>query len=162
MEISLEAQRSDRSFCVRPSLRPCCGNYSRSQHYPRGSVIFAAPQFPTFSTQFVDSGRWLRAINGHSRPALHRNKESSPRLSGRIQAFERGTPFAIGYGRAHELLIARNDRRDVRECKGDNCGWLFLDHSKGGHRIWCSDTSCGTRSRIARFRTRLKPKIEEF
>ena len=64
--------------------------------------------------------------------------------------------------RAIELLIARNDRREVRECKGDNCGWLFLDHSKGGHRMWCSDASCGARSRIARFRTRLKPKIEEF
>jgi hypothetical protein len=33
-----------------------------------------------------------------------------------------------------ELLIARNDRREVREGKGDNCGWLFLDHSKGGHQ----------------------------
>jgi predicted RNA-binding Zn ribbon-like protein len=64
--------------------------------------------------------------------------------------------------RALELLIVRNDRREVRECKGDNCGWLFLDHSKGGHRRWCSDASCGARSRIARFRTRLKPKIEEF
>jgi predicted RNA-binding Zn ribbon-like protein len=64
--------------------------------------------------------------------------------------------------RALELLIARNNRREVRECKGDNCGWLFLDHSKGGHRMWCSDASCGTRSRIARFRARLKPKIEEF
>jgi predicted RNA-binding Zn ribbon-like protein len=64
--------------------------------------------------------------------------------------------------RALELLIVRNDRREVRECKGDNCGWLFLDHSKGGHRMWCSDASCGTRSRIARFRARLKPKIEEF
>jgi predicted RNA-binding Zn ribbon-like protein len=64
--------------------------------------------------------------------------------------------------RAIELLIARNDRREVRECKGDNCGWLFLDHSKGGHRMWCSDASCGTRSRIARLRTRLKPKVEDL
>jgi predicted RNA-binding Zn ribbon-like protein len=63
---------------------------------------------------------------------------------------------------ALELLIARNDRREVRECKDDNCGWLFLDHSKGGHRRWCSDASCGTRSRITRFRTRLQPKIKEF
>ena len=64
--------------------------------------------------------------------------------------------------RAIELLIARNDRREVRECKGDNCGWLFLDHSKGGHRMWCSDASCGARSRIARFRTRRKSKIEDL
>jgi predicted RNA-binding Zn ribbon-like protein len=67
-----------------------------------------------------------------------------------------GRAFALA---SLELLIARNDRREIRECKGDNCGWLFLDHSKGGHRRWCSDASCGTRSRIARFRTRLKSKI---
>lgn len=70
-----------------------------------------------------------------------------------------GRAFALA---AIDLLIARNGRREVRECKGDNCGWLFLDHSKGGNRMWCSDDSCGARSRIARFRTRLKPKIEEF
>jgi predicted RNA-binding Zn ribbon-like protein len=61
-----------------------------------------------------------------------------------------GRAFALA---SLELLMARNDRRGVRECKGDNCGWLFLDHSKGGRRRWCSDASCGTRSRIARFRT---------
>jgi predicted RNA-binding Zn ribbon-like protein len=67
-----------------------------------------------------------------------------------------GRAFALA---SLELLMARNDRREIRECKGDNCGWLFLDHSKGGHRMWCSDASCGRRSRIARFRTRLKPNI---
>jgi hypothetical protein len=56
MEISLGAQRSDRSFCVRLSLRPCCGNYPCRQPYARGSGIFAAPRFPTFSTISVDSG----------------------------------------------------------------------------------------------------------
>jgi predicted RNA-binding Zn ribbon-like protein len=70
-----------------------------------------------------------------------------------------GRAFALT---AIELLIAQNDRREVRECKGDHCGWLFLDHSKGGHRRWCSDASCGTRSRIARFRTRLKPKGDDL
>lgn len=59
--------------------------------------------------------------------------------------------FAIA---AVDLLIARNSRREVRECKGEYCGWLFIDHSKGGRRLWCSDASCGTRSRIARFRAR--------
>src|ERR1700722_10622543 len=62
-----------------------------------------------------------------------------------------GHAFALT---AIEVLIARNGRREIRECKGDSCGWLFLDHSKGGRRRWCSDASCGTRSRIARFRTR--------
>jgi hypothetical protein len=70
MEISLGAQRSDRSFCVRPSLRPRCGNCPRREHYARGSGIFAAPQFPTFSTISARSGplvksavRPLRGLN---------------------------------------------------------------------------------------------------
>ncbi|MBW9113527.1 CGNR zinc finger domain-containing protein [Rhizobium cauense] len=53
-----------------------------------------------------------------------------------------------------ELLTARKERRPVKECKGDNCGWLFLDHSKGGRRIWCSDASCGTHNRVKRFRSK--------
>jgi predicted RNA-binding Zn ribbon-like protein len=62
-----------------------------------------------------------------------------------------GRAFALA---AIGLLMSRDDRREVRECKGDNCGWLFLDHSKGGRRMWCSDAGCGTRSRISRFRAR--------
>jgi Secreted repeat of unknown function len=64
MEISLGAQRSDRSFCVRPSLRPCCGSYSWRQHYARGSGIFAAPQFPTFSTISTYDGKPLYFYSG--------------------------------------------------------------------------------------------------
>jgi len=53
---------------------------------------------------------------------------------------------------AAALLSARAGRRPVKECKGDNCGWLFLDTSKGGRRIWCSEASCGVHSRVKRFR----------
>ncbi|MDK4735216.1 MULTISPECIES: ABATE domain-containing protein [unclassified Rhizobium] len=57
--------------------------------------------------------------------------------------------FAIA---ATDLLTNRSGRRRVRECKGDNCGWLFLDRSKGGRRRWCSEASCGVHSRVKRFR----------
>ncbi|WP_088938922.1 ABATE domain-containing protein [Rhizobium sp. N122] len=58
--------------------------------------------------------------------------------------------------KAVDLLMERNRRRAVRECKGSNCGWLFIDHSKSGRRMWCSDASCGSRARIRRFRSRVK------
>ncbi|WP_261335640.1 CGNR zinc finger domain-containing protein [Rhizobium leguminosarum] len=61
--------------------------------------------------------------------------------------------FAI---EAAQLLIERPNRRPVRECRGDNCGWLFLDRSKSGRRLWCSDASCGAHSRVKRFRSRQK------
>jgi predicted RNA-binding Zn ribbon-like protein len=59
--------------------------------------------------------------------------------------------FAI---EATDLLIDSDHRRPVRECKGDNCGWLFLDTSKSGRRVWCSDASCGIHTRVKRFRAR--------
>ncbi|WP_312367149.1 CGNR zinc finger domain-containing protein [Ensifer sp.] len=31
---------------------------------------------------------------------------------------------------------------------------LFLDKSKSGRRLWCSDASCGTHTRVKRFRAR--------
>ena len=61
MEISLGAQRSNQSFCVQASLSPCCGNHPWRQCFPRGSGIFAAPQFPTFSTISANSGHSSRA-----------------------------------------------------------------------------------------------------
>ena len=54
---------------------------------------------------------------------------------------------------AAELLATRSERRPVKECKGDNCGWLFLDKSRGGRRIWCSEESCGVHSRVKKFRS---------
>lgn len=59
---------------------------------------------------------------------------------------------------ATALITERSHRRAVRECKGDNCGWLFLDQSKSGRRLWCSDASCGSHSRVKRFRARRAPE----
>lgn len=56
---------------------------------------------------------------------------------------------------AASFLAGRHLRRSVRECPGPNCGWLFLDTSKAGRRRWCSDESCGSRSRVRRFRARV-------
>jgi predicted RNA-binding Zn ribbon-like protein len=42
----------------------------------------------------------------------------------------------------------------VHVCPGDNCAWLFLDTSRSGRRLWCSEETCGTRNRVRRWRTR--------
>ncbi len=53
---------------------------------------------------------------------------------------------------AANLLTSRRDRRPIRACEGSNCGWLFLDHSRNGHRRWCSDRTCGSHARVRKFR----------
>jgi predicted RNA-binding Zn ribbon-like protein len=42
----------------------------------------------------------------------------------------------------------------VHVCPGENCAWLFLDTSRSGRRLWCSETTCGTRNRVRRWRSR--------
>jgi predicted RNA-binding Zn ribbon-like protein len=44
----------------------------------------------------------------------------------------------------------------LKRCENDQCGWLFLDHSKNRSRQWCESGSCGNRQRVRRFRHRLE------
>ena len=40
----------------------------------------------------------------------------------------------------------------VHICPGENCTWLFLDNSRAVRRLWCSEETCGMRSRVRRWR----------
>jgi predicted RNA-binding Zn ribbon-like protein len=48
-------------------------------------------------------------------------------------------------------LATSGDLARVRECLGENCGWLFVDHSRNRSRRWCSSADCGNRARVRRF-----------
>jgi len=57
---------------------------------------------------------------------------------------------------AAELLTA-GDLRNVAQCGGEDCGWLFLDTSRNHRRQWCDMQDCGNRAKVKRFRAR-QPK----
>lgn len=38
----------------------------------------------------------------------------------------------------------------ARICRGDACGWLFIDSSKGGQRVWCDMATCGNAAKTRR------------
>ena len=40
-------------------------------------------------------------------------------------------------------LLRELPMQRARICRGDACGWLFIDTSKGGKRIWCDMAVCG-------------------
>jgi predicted RNA-binding Zn ribbon-like protein len=42
----------------------------------------------------------------------------------------------------------------IRQCPGDNCGWLFIDETKNRSRKWCSMDPCGSRDKMRRYRSR--------
>jgi predicted RNA-binding Zn ribbon-like protein len=67
-----------------------------------------------------------------------------------------GNPDSITHrmaSAAGDLLTSPASSR-VHICPGENCGWLFLDTSRSGRRVWCSETTCGTRDRVRRWRSR--------
>ncbi len=56
----------------------------------------------------------------------------------------------VAAARAVDLLShGRLDR--LRVCAGDDCGWVFLDSSKGGQRRWCDMATCGNVAKARRY-----------
>jgi predicted RNA-binding Zn ribbon-like protein len=52
-------------------------------------------------------------------------------------------------GSAIELLRSLPADR-ARICRGSACGWLFIDSSKGGQRVWCDMATCGNAAKTRR------------
>lgn len=44
----------------------------------------------------------------------------------------------------------------LRQCKGEECGWLFLDTSRNRTRQWCDMSDCGNLAKVRKFRMRAK------
>ena len=56
--------------------------------------------------------------------------------------------------RAAAALLVSAERSRLRECGGDDCGWLFLDRSRNRSRQWCTMEDCGNLAKVRRFRRR--------
>jgi len=53
-------------------------------------------------------------------------------------------------------LLTTGDLTRLRECSGEDCGWLFEDTSKNRSRQWCDMRDCGNLAKVRRFRTRAR------
>lgn len=51
-------------------------------------------------------------------------------------------------------MLTTDDLARLRECSGEDCGWLFLDISKNSRRQWCDMQTCGNLAKVRRFRRR--------
>jgi predicted RNA-binding Zn ribbon-like protein len=54
---------------------------------------------------------------------------------------------------AADLLTSSHLSR-LRQCGGEECGWMFLDASRNRSRHWCDMKDCGNRAKVRRFRNR--------
>ncbi|WP_424813458.1 CGNR zinc finger domain-containing protein [Roseococcus sp. YIM B11640] len=44
-------------------------------------------------------------------------------------------------------LLVQNAKERVRGCADPQCGWVFLDETRGRTRLWCSMDDCGNRAK---------------
>lgn len=58
-------------------------------------------------------------------------------------------------------LLTELDVERTRACRGDQCGWLFIDTSKSGRRVWCDMATCGNTAKSQRFARAAKRRRRE-
>ncbi|HVR39546.1 MAG TPA: ABATE domain-containing protein [Thermoanaerobaculia bacterium] len=51
-------------------------------------------------------------------------------------------------------LLTSDQLPRVRQCGGENCGWLFVDTSRNRSRQWCDMADCGNLAKVRRFRAK--------
>lgn len=56
-------------------------------------------------------------------------------------------------------LVCEEDFTHVKACEGPACTLMFVDHTRGHARRWCSMAICGNRAKQAAHRQRLKEKV---
>lgn len=57
-------------------------------------------------------------------------------------------------------FVSEEDFTNVRCCEGPSCTLMFVDHTRGRKRRWCSMAVCGNRAKAAAHRERQKKIID--
>ena len=47
-------------------------------------------------------------------------------------------------------LLTSEEAAQIRECAGEDCGWMYVDRSRNGLRRWCQMETCGNREKAKR------------
>jgi predicted RNA-binding Zn ribbon-like protein len=107
----------------------------------------------------ADGGGALEAFNDSLRAAL-----SELTLAAPSRGAAADTPLQWGWRRASERLdsilwpvlraaadlLTSPEAMQIRECAGDDCGWMYVDRSRNGLRRWCQMETCGNREKARR------------
>jgi predicted RNA-binding Zn ribbon-like protein len=62
---------------------------------------------------------------------------------------------------AAELLGSSESLSKLRQCAGEECGWLFLDLTKNHSRRWCDMDDCGSKAKAKRYYRKKTGKEQE-
>jgi predicted RNA-binding Zn ribbon-like protein len=101
--------------------------------------------------------RALKEVEACWRAALSRAtlKRHGPRVQATLDAERSGLRLVADRLALHAVDLLRDFPAErARVCRGVQCGWLFVDTSKGGHRVWCDMATCGNAAKSRRHQER--------
>ncbi|MBX2855360.1 MAG: CGNR zinc finger domain-containing protein [Rhodobacteraceae bacterium] len=109
----------------------------------------------------------LHALRADLRQAfLAAEEDAQIRLLGEVDFDGGGTVSALPLEAlitisALSILSDKRERRRLKQCPAENCGWLFIDETKNSRRRWCSMESCGNKAKASRHYARSKGRPGE-
>lgn len=87
----------------------------------------------------------------------HDNLPASPELH-EMRSWRSPEALLLPIGSALARLVVTEDFSNVKACEGPACSLLFVDHTRGHARRWCSMGRCGNRDKQAAHRRRMKQR----
>lgn len=94
---------------------------------------------------------WLKA---QSRLRL---EYSGNRVAARVRAERSGFDLILDCVAVSAIELLQSLPMDrTRICHGHSCGWLFIDSSKGGQRVWCDMATCGNAAKTRRHQEKME------
>jgi predicted RNA-binding Zn ribbon-like protein len=107
-------------------------------------------------------------VNSYFQPGAAESREAADRLGALLTELGGAISGGDAAGPRHQIALSAfnllTGGKGERIGKCPNCGWLFLDMSRNGSRIWCDMAVCGNRRKawLSYSRTRsLARKIGE-
>ena len=81
----------------------------------------------------------------------------TPKLAWQLQRRWRSPDsLLLPLGEVLAQFVSDEDFSNVKCCEGPNCTLMFVDHTRGRKRRWCSMAVCGNRAKAAAHRERQK------
>jgi predicted RNA-binding Zn ribbon-like protein len=102
--------------------------------------------------------RLLERDEAFSRIVAHRHDDGDVLEMQRMRRWRSSDSLLLPIGEAMAKFVCDEDFSDVKACEGQDCTLMFVDHTRGRARRWCSMAICGNRAKQAAHRNRLKAK----
>jgi predicted RNA-binding Zn ribbon-like protein len=100
--------------------------------------------------------RLLQRDEGFSQIIAHDHGAGNALALRTMRRWRSPESLLLPIGQALARFVCSEDFSDVKACEGAHCTLMFVDHTRGRKRRWCSMAICGNRTKAAAHRKRAK------